>query len=145
MACMENGLARAGFGPGDQEAGEEAPPSSLLLVGCLRGFSQASRLRPRRALGFLPHPLPFLLGVGVGDPSPPSRPQPLSQLSCDKQGRHRQLAGDNVRINDKIWKAFSITLGREKTCHGCVVFPDSGFLRVASLLARQRSCFGSRG
>lgn len=44
-----------------------------------------------------------------------------------------QLAGDNVRINDKICKARSAALGRgKKKCHGCVIFPKSGFLRVIS-------------
>lgn len=45
------------------------------------------------------------------------------------------LAGDNVRINDKICKARSAAFGRgkkKKKYRGCVIFPKSGFLRVIS-------------
>lgn len=128
VTCVEDGLVRVGLMPGDREAGK-GPQG-----GCPCGAPRASQLpvrpkfHPKRTLGFLPPPptQPFPAGCQSGGPSPP-HPQPLSQLSCDKQGRRLQLAGDNVRINDKICKAWSAALGREKKCHGCVIFPKSGF------------------
>lgn len=92
------------------------------------------QIHPQGTFGFLPPPPTPALSCWVLERETPH----LLTLSLvhsflvKNKADAYQLAGDNVRINDKICKARSAALGREKSAMDVLFFPKSGFLRVIS-------------
>lgn len=92
------------------------------------------QIHPQRTFGFLPPPPTPALSCRVLERETPhllTLSLVHSFLVKNKADAYR-LAGDNVRINDKICKARSAALGREKSATDVLFFPKSGFLRVIS-------------
>lgn len=122
----------------------------MWTTNCLRAvqLSEAT-VPPGTAFGSMPHP-----PTTPPHPSPScwlsrgrlltSKPQPPSQLSCEKQGQRLRLAGDNVRINDKICKACRLLWEGGKGAMD-VLFPLNPISVCHFFPPCQRSCFDSWG
>lgn len=76
-----------------------------------------------------PHPA-LSCRVSGGRPLTSAPSASLHSFLVKNKADAYQLAGDNVRMNDKICKARSACFGRGEKCQGCVTFPKSGFLCV---------------
>lgn len=76
--------------------------------------------------------LSFPAECQAGGPSPPASSASCHSFLVKNKADAYQLAGDNVKINDKICKAHSTVLERrgEEECCGCVIFPKSRSLHV---------------
>lgn len=81
------------------------------------------------SLALPPHPA-LSCRVSGGRPLTSAPSASLHSFLVKNKAYAYQLAGDNVRMNDKICKARSACFGRGEKCQGCVTFPKSGFLCV---------------